>query len=192
MSTTATLPALAQVWAHRTDRPLLRQIALVVAGIALMTASAKIQVPFWPVPMTMQTYVVLVLGLAYGGGLGLATMLGYLAVGAAGLPVFASGGGLAYFSGPTAGYLIGFAVAAAVLGSLARQGWGRTLGKALLAMILGHVIIFALGVAWLSYLFGLDAALANGLYPFIAGSILKTALAAATLPLAWKLVDRRQ
>ena len=165
-----------------------------------MTISAKVQVPFWPVPMTMQTFAVLVVGMAYGWRLGAATLMVYLAQGALGLPVFAAGGGLAYFAGPTAGYLVGFALAAALVGGLAERGWDRAMLPTLAAMFLGTAVIFASGLAWLTLFLAsskslaLDAAfvaaLANGLTPFLAGAVTKIALAAAVLPLAWKLLAK--
>ena len=100
------------LWSPAAGSPAIRAIALAVIGSILLTLSAKIQVPFWPVPMTMQTFVVLVLGVAYGWRLAGATVLLYLAQGALGLPVFAAGGGPAYMDGPTGGYLVGFLLAA--------------------------------------------------------------------------------
>lgn len=170
---------------------LLRNLLMVVAGSLLLTVSAKLQVPFWPVPMTMQTYAVILLGAVLGWRLGTASVLFYLAQGAVGLPVFAAGGGLAYFAGPTAGYLVGFAVAALLVGLLAARGWDRRLPTALVMMAAGTVVILALGTAWLSVFLGsLDKAVAAGLTPFLLGAVFKTLLAAFTAPLAWKLVQR--
>jgi biotin transport system substrate-specific component len=166
------------------------QAWLVVAGAALLTLSAKIQIPWWPVPMTMQTYVVLVIAMGYGMRLGLLTVGSYIALGAIGFPVFAGsperGVGLAYLAGPTGGYLVGFLVAAAACGWLAERGWDRRIWTCLAAMTLGHALIFAFGVAWLAMLMGLERAVALGFTPFILATVLKTALAAATLPAAWK------
>ncbi len=194
-------PTLASVlWPRRDAQRLLRPVALVLLGSLLVTISAKIQVPFWPVPMTMQTFAVLVIGMAYGWRLGAATLLTYLAQGALGLPVFAAGGGLAYFAGPTAGYLVGFALAAALVGVLAERGWDRAVLPTLAAMFLGTLVIFASGIAWLSLFLASSkalapdaaflAALANGLMPFLAGAAAKIALAAAVLPLAWKMLAK--
>lgn len=170
---------------------LLRDLLMVVAGSLLLTVSAKLQVPFWPVPMTMQTYAVILLGAVLGWRLGTASVLFYLAQGAVGLPVFAAGGGLAYFAGPTGGYLVGFAVAALLVGLLASRGWDRRLPTALLMMAAGTAAILALGVAWLSIFLGsLDKAVAAGLTPFLLGAVFKTLLAALTAPLGWKLVQR--
>lgn len=165
--------------------------AAVVLGSLLLVASAKVQVPFWPVPMTMQSMVVLLLGMAYGSRLGVAAVLLYLAEGLAGLPVFAgSGAGPAYMAGPTAGYLVGFAASAFLTGWLAERGWDRSPLKALSAMFLGHGVILAAGVAWLATLFGPDKAVAVGLVPFLAATVLKTALGAAIMQAAWWGVGR--
>ncbi|MDP7376048.1 MAG: biotin transporter BioY, partial [Alphaproteobacteria bacterium] len=102
------------------------QLMAVLAGIALLTASAHIKIPFYPVPLTMQTLIVLGIGMTYGVRLGGATLLGYLIAGFIGLPVFASGAGMAYMMGPTGGYLAGFFAAAVVLGALAERGWTRS------------------------------------------------------------------
>ena len=169
----------------------LRLAVLVAAGTALMALSAKVQVLMWPVPMTMQTFAVLVIGMAYGWRLGGVTLLAYLAEGAAGLPVFASGAGVAYFYGPTGGYLVGFVVAAMLVGWLGERGWDRSVVPTLVAMTLGTAVIFGLGVGWLSTIVGFDKAVAAGLVPFLLGAAFKIALAAAVLPVAWRLLGRR-
>jgi biotin transport system substrate-specific component len=188
------------LWPSERVNTLLRNVILALVGTALLTVSAKIQVPFWPVPMTMQTFAVLVIGMAYGWRLGAATVLLYLVQGAVGLPVFAAGGGIAYFAGPTGGYLAGFLLAAALVGGLAERGWDRSVLPTVAAMFLGTVVIFCFGVAWLTIFLAnakalsLDAAfaaaLANGVTPFLAGAVAKIALAAAVLPFAWSLVKR--
>jgi len=192
---TTTQPTLtATLWPATTETraKLLRGAVLALIGTALIALSARIQVPMWPVPMTMQTFAVLVIGMAYGARLGAATLVLYLAEGAVGLPVFASGGGIAYFAGPTTGYLLGFLIAAVLVGWLAERGFDRSVSRAALAMALGTVAIFLPGVAWLSAFLGsVEAGLANGLVPFIPGAVLKLALAAAALPLAWKFLARR-
>src|SRR6476661_1440905 len=123
-------PLAALLWPHRTDRSsgLLRGVILVALGTALLTLSAKVNLPLPYVPMTLQTLVVLMIGAAYGWRLGGATVMAYLAEGAMGLPVFAGPiGGLAPFVGPTAGYLVGFALAAVVTGALSERGWDRSI-----------------------------------------------------------------
>jgi len=170
---------------------MLRLAVLAIAGSALMALSAKIQVPMWPVPMTMQTFAVLVIAMSFGLRLGGATLLVYLAEGAVGLPVFASGGGLAYLSGPTGGYLVGFVAAAVLVGWLAEKGWDRNVVRTLIAMALGTFVIFSLGVTWLAIFLGdADKAIASGLTPFLVGAAVKIALAAAVLPIAWRLLSR--
>ncbi len=165
-----------------------RSIALIVAGSLLLTLSAKIQISFWPVPMTMQTLAVLVLGAACGARLGVAAMLAYIAEGAAGLPVFAGpSAGAAYLMGPTAGYLIGFVIAAGVVGFLAERGWNRRMSHIVVAMCLGHLLIFVPGVLWLAVLFGWQKAFAVGVSPFVLATLLKTALAAALLRGLWSV-----
>jgi len=187
---------MAAIWPAEGRAAWLRAVLLAIAGSLLLTLSAKIQVPFWPVPMTMQTYVVMVIGAAFGWRLGGATVLLYLAEGAMGLPVFANtperGLGLAYMVGPTGGYLIGFLVAAVAIGWLAERGWDRSLWRMVVAMALGHAVVFAFGVPYLAALVGWESAIALGLTPFIAGSLLKTALAGATLPVAWTLLGGRR
>jgi biotin transport system substrate-specific component len=178
------------VWSPVGSSPAVRAIVLALIGTALLTLSAKIQVPFWPVPMTMQTFVVLVLGMAYGWRLAGATVLLYLAQGALGLPVFAAGGGIAYFAGPTAGYLVGFLLAAVAVGWLAEHGWDRSVPRTLGAMLIGTGIIFACGIAWLSTLIGVAQAIGAGLVPFLLGEAVKIALATAIVPFAWRFLQR--
>jgi biotin transport system substrate-specific component len=168
----------------------LSQLLLVIAGTMLLAVSAKVQVPFWPVPMTMQTFVVLLIAAAYGARLAGITLGAYLAEGALGLPVFAKGAGLAYMAGPTGGYLAGFLVAAVVVGWLADRGYGRAVVTTLVAFLAGEAIIFALGVGWLAVFLGLPKALAAGLVPFLPAEALKIALACAVLPLAWRTRTR--
>jgi biotin transport system substrate-specific component len=152
-------------------------------------------VPFYPVPMTMQTMAVLVLGMAYGWRLGGATVVLYLAEGALGLPVFAGtpekGIGIAYMLGSTGGYLLGFALAASACGWLAERGWDRNPVRTAVALLAGNVLIYVPGLLWLGALFGWDKPiLAWGLYPFLLGDLTKLALAAAIMPLAWRAVRR--
>lgn len=184
------------IWSSRlAAKPALRTVTLMLLGSVALWLSAKIQVPLWPVPITMQTFVVLTIGIAYGWRLGGATVLFYLAQGALGLPVFAGGwsegGGLHHLiAGPTAGYLAGFAVAAAVVGRLAERGWDRSPVTAAAAMIVGNLVIYAMGIAWLGGMVGYGTALQVGLFPFLLGDALKVALGAALLPLGWKMLGR--
>jgi biotin transport system substrate-specific component len=166
------------------------QALAAVAGSILLALSAKVTVPFWPVPMTLQVLAVFVIGAAYGRNLAVATLLLYLAEGAAGLPVFATGAGLAYMAGPTGGYLAGFVVAAAIAGWAADNGMDRNPLKLFAAMLVGEIAILGLGAAWLAVLFGAEKAIAFGVGPFIVTDIVKVALAAAVVPAAWGLLGR--
>jgi len=184
------------LWPGRKSSRRVRSLVLALAGTGLLTLSAKVQVPFYPVPMTMQTYVVLALGMAYGWRLGGATVLLYLAQGAAGLPVFAGtpakGVGLAYMAGSTGGYLVGFVLAAVLCGWLAEKGWDRHPLSTTAAMTAGTALIFIPGLLWLGVLFGWDKPIvAWGLTPFLPGAAAKIALAVLTLPLAWRAVGRK-
>lgn len=190
MNPTATLADLAWPSETRAGRAV-RAVTLVLAGTALLAISAKIQVPFVPVPFTMQTAVVLAIGLTYGPALGTATVTAYLAEGAAGLPVFAGGGGAAYLTtSPTAGFLWGMLLATMLMGVLVRRGWDTTVPRTLAAMLAGTVVIFAVGVTWLGYQIGQEAAIANGLRPFLGSEALKIAMVAVTLPAARRAVER--
>lgn len=186
-------PTLANVvWS---DGGWIRNLMLVLAGAALLTLAAKIQIPFYPVPITMQTFVVLVLGMAYGPRLGGITVLSYLFLGVLGLPVFAGtpekGVGLAYMVGPTGGYLIGFIVAAILCGYLAEKGWDRKMGTTFLAMLIGNILIYVPGLIWLGNVVGWDKPIfAWGLTPFVFGDLVKIILAMVVLPWTWKVVNK--
>ncbi|MBV6638551.1 MAG: biotin transporter BioY [Mameliella sp.] len=173
----------------------LKQVALVVLGIAVLAAAAKIKVPMWPVPITMGTFAVLTVGAAYGPRLGLVTILGYMVIGALGFDVFAGSSaevfGIEYMMGGTGGYLVGYVLATVALGVLARAGWDRSAPKMAGAMLLGNVIIYVPCLIWLGMLYGWDKPILEwGLTPFLVGDAIKLALAAVILPLAWKLVGR--
>lgn len=174
-----------------------RHVSLVIAGAVLIAASAQVAifVPGNPVPFTGQTFGVLVVGGALGFRRGLSAGLLYLAIGAVGLPVYAEGRhGIEIISGATGGYLVGFVVAAALVGRLAELGWDRTIWGGIAAMLLGSVVIYALGVPWLAltaYAGDLGRAAANGLLPFLLWDAVKLGLAAAAFPLAWWFVGRR-
>jgi len=174
---------------------ILRQALLVAAGVAAMVIAAQIKVPMWPVPVTMQTFVVLTVGAAYGLRLGAVTMLAYLLIGAIGFDVFtgssASDNGLAYMIGGTGGYLAGYPLAAALMGWLARRGWDRDFGRTALALLAGNALIYVPGLAWLGVLYGWNEPILEwGLYPFLLGDGLKLVLAAMLLPAVWRLVGR--
>lgn len=168
----------------------LNKVLLVGLGIVLLTVASKVQVPFWPVPMTLQTLAVLMISATAGARLGGATVLGWLAAGAVGIPVFATGAGLAYMAGPTGGYLAGFLAAALIVGYLADKGHGRTLVSAVALMLIGEVAIFALGTGWLALLIGGEKAVAAGLLPFVPAEVLKVAIGTLLLSSAWKTARR--
>jgi biotin transport system substrate-specific component len=192
LATAGASPTLINAFWPRETGGMLRLAVLAVAGTLLLAVSAKIQVPMWPVPMTMQTFAVLVIAMAYGARLAGATVLLYLAEGLVGLPVFASGAGPAYMVGPTGGYLVGFFAAAVLVGWLAEGGWDRSIVMTFAANLAGTAIIFVLGVAWLSTVVGgLPKAVELGLTPFMVGAVVKIALAAVLLPLLWKMASRR-
>ena len=138
----------------------LKQILLVVAGVMALAIAAKVKIPMTPVPITLGTLAVLTIGSAYGPRLGLATILGYLIIGALGFDVFAtssaSNSGLDYMVGGTGGYLVGYVVATLALGKLARMGWDRTAPKMACAMLLGNLLIYIPGLIWLGALYGWD------------------------------------
>ena len=169
---------------------LLTHVFLALVGSVLLTISAKVQIPFYPVPMTMQTLVVLMIGMSYGAPLAVSTVFLYLFQGAIGLPVFATGGGLAYMMGPTGGYLVGFFLSAILLGLLASNGWGKTWQTTAVAMILGVGVIFTIGVSWLAVFIGIEAAIISGFLPFIYADFLKIIIASFAMPAAWSVVDR--
>ena len=182
-----------QLWPEDAANRTMRAVLLCVIGSALIAASAQVRVPLWPVPMTMQTFAVLALALACGPRLGAATVLLYLAEGAMGLPVFAGfKAGPAALMGPTAGYLAGFVLAAALVGRLGERGWDRRVPTTVAAMLLGNLVIYAFGAGWLATLVGPAKALELGILPFLPGDALKIALAAAILPLLRRKADRRQ
>ncbi|MEW6232088.1 MAG: biotin transporter BioY [Chloroflexota bacterium] len=169
-----------------------RDFMLILAGSLVVALSAQISVPlpFSPVPVTGQTFGVLLVGALLGSRSGALSLLVYLGEGALGLPVFAGGtGGLVRLAGPTGGYLLGFVAAAFLVGWLCERGWDRRLPTAAMAMLLGNAIIYLFGLPWLAHFVGPDKALALGLLPFIPGDLSKLILAALALPGGWALVN---
>lgn len=166
-------------------------IVLVVLGTAIMAAAAKINVPGFPVPVTLQTLAIFGISAAYGRNLAVATMVLYLAQGLMGLPVFAGPvAGPAYMAGPTAGYLVGFIFAAAIIGEAADRGYGRNPLAMAAVMLAADALVFALGFAWLSTLIGATKAWNFGVLPFIVPDLIKIALASAVVAALWKLFKR--
>lgn len=194
----ASLLSALEVRAARAPHPLLAgrlaDLVKVALGVLLLALLAQVRVQIGPVPITGQTLGVLLVGAGYGLSLGVSTTLAYLLLGAVGLPLFVGGaGGLAYLAGPTGGYLVGFVLAAALLGAAARRGWDRCLWSSALAMAAASVAIYAVGLAWLHYGSGLpwSTAVAVGLAPFLVGDAIKLAIAAAALPAAWRLLGQK-
>jgi biotin transport system substrate-specific component len=171
---------------------LLKDVLLVLGFSLFLALCARISIhlSFTPVPITLQTLAVLLTGAALGSKRGGLVMLVYLAEGATGLPVFATGAGLLYLLGPTAGYLWSYPIAAFVTGLLCERGLDRSYWTSALAMLPGSLIIYALGVPWLAVVLHMTAtqAFVAGMLPFIPGDLLKLVIAAALLPSAWQLV----
>jgi biotin transport system substrate-specific component len=187
-------PLAAVLWPDRAGAwsGTLRAVVLIALGTAVLTLSAKVNLPLPYVPMTLQTLAVLMIGAVYGWRLGSATVMVYLAEGAIGLPVFAGPvGGLAPLFGPTAGYLAGFVAAAFITGWLAERGWDRSVPLLFAAMGLGHLVILAAGFLWLAVgmQLGFEKAWLVGIVPFIAASVIKNALGAALVPAIRRVLD---
>jgi biotin transport system substrate-specific component len=165
---------------------------VILCGSLWVALSARISIylPFSPVPITGQTFAVLMLGALFGSRRGGLTMLAYLAEGLMGLPVFTAGVGLAAIFGPTGGYLVGFVFAAYLVGRLAERGWDRRILTTIAAMIIGDAVLLTFGSAWLSFLTSVKTAFIAGFVSFIPGDLLKIAIAAFTLPAGWKLLER--
>ena len=163
-------------------------VLLILFGTLLLTISAKVQVPFWPVPMTMQTFIVFLIGSTYGVRLSFLTLAAYLIEGAMGLPVFAAGGGLMYLTGPTAGYLYGMIVGVVVISYFANLGYSTSYFKTFISIIVGSTIIFALGVLYLGSIIGYSKAIQAGLLPFIPSELFKIALAVLLIPSLNKII----
>ncbi len=198
MSIATTKPVLVDALGARDGVSLrVKQVALVLLGILALAIAAKIKVPLWPspVPITLGTFAVLTIGAAYGPRLGLATIMGYMLIGALGFDVFANStadkAGLTYMLGGTGGYLVGFVLATLALGQFARMGWDRNPVKMALALLIGNALIYVPGILWLAHLYSWDKPILEwGLYPFLIGDAIKLALAALLLPGIWKLVGR--
>ncbi len=183
------------------QRRIVHNVVLVVVFSVLVGLSAQVSIPlpFTPVPITMQTLMVLLTGMLLGSRLGSITILAYLAEGLAGLPVFAGGTsawssssipGVPVLLGPSAGYLVGFVFAAGLVGWLAERGWDRVWWTTVLAMVLGNLVIYAFGVGWLSTFLGVSQAIAAGALPFLIGDAVKIALAVVALPGGWAIVKK--
>jgi biotin transport system substrate-specific component len=170
----------------------LRDVILILSGALFVSVLAQVRIPlpFTPVPLTGQTFAVLLVGATLGSTRGAASMLLYMALGAFGLPVFAGGAsGMEYLSGATLGYLVGFVMAATVIGLLAERGLERSVRTSILPFLIGTIIIYVCGVAWLAIILGsFNKAVAAGLLPFLIGDAIKLIAASIALPAGWKLV----
>ena len=181
-----------RVLADYAGRTVLAQIALIAGGAALVGLSAQIAIPlpFTPVPLTLQTLAVLLVGASLGSLRGVASMLLYVAAGLIGVPWFAQGS--SGYSTASFGYVLGFILAAFIVGRLAEHGASRTAGRTVGLMLIGNIAIYAVGVTWLKFAISVSwpEAIALGVIPFVIGDIIKIAFAAGVLPLAWRGVQR--
>jgi biotin transport system substrate-specific component len=204
MASNASTRALAPTLWQGGQNRVLREVLLVLAGTALIAIAAKIKVPFYPVPMTLQTLAIMLIAATYGLRLGTIAVLAYLLEGALGLPVFTNTppmiAGPAYFLGTSGGFLVGFVVLALIVGYSAVRGWDRSIPKLFAAILVGEVIMLALGFAWLAWFatlssgatgLGAAKAFAGGVTPFLLGDALKIVLTALAVPAAWSLIGRR-
>lgn len=196
---TATMPlprttlvdrVIARTWAS--------DIALIIAGTALVAVLAQVAVPLWPVPVTGQTLAVLLVGASLGAARGAASLSLYAVLGAIGLPIYSdASSGWSVLLGPTGGYIIGFVASAAIVGWAAERSWDRGWYKPIITFIGGSLVVFAFGLPWLAVALGqlglpndLQSVLIAGFYPFIIGGLIKAAIAAALLPALWAAAER--
>jgi biotin transport system substrate-specific component len=196
MAATMTTPntVLSAVLPKEGTAKLVANVLAVVVGSLILWAAAKVQVPFYPVPMTLTTLAIMLIGACYGWRLGLATVALYLLEGALGLPVFSGtperGIGIAYMMGPTGGYLVGYLAAVAIVGWFAEHGADKSPLRMFVAMLAAGIALLALGYAWLATLIGPEAAWVGGVLPFLLGDLLKVAIAALAVPAGNRLLRR--
>lgn len=169
---------------------LIKDILLVLSFAIITGISAKIKIEIGVVPITFQTLAVLLTGALLGAKKGALSQLTYLLMGLAGLPWFARGGGISYITSPTFGYIIGFVLAAFLVGWLCERGFDRKIKTAILAMLAGNIMVYIPGLLWMAKFFGFKKALVVGLYPFILGDLMKILLAGLILSLSWKFIKR--
>ena len=166
-------------------------ISLILFGSLLLAISSKVQVPFWPVPMTMQTFVIFLIGMTYSVRLSFVTVAFYLFEGAIGLPVFAKGGGFSYFiTQPSVGFLYGMLLSVILISYFADKGFSRTYLKAFISLFAGSVVTFLIGIIYLGAIIGFDKAIAGGLLPFIPSELFKIALAVSLIPTILKIIKK--
>jgi biotin transport system substrate-specific component len=183
-----------KVWPVAADANLVRNLLLMIAGVVLVAGAAHISISMLPVPMTLQTLAVLVVGATYGSRFGALTMLAYAAAGAVGLPVFSpTADGYPGIMGPTGGYIIGFILAAGVVGWFAERGYDRSPLSMLLPMVLGAAIVYVPGLMWLNGFVGdFGKTFELGLTPFVWGDSIKTIVATLGIPALWSLFERNR
>ena len=178
-------------------RSIATDVALIFAGAVLTAIAAQIAIPMWPVPITGQTFAVLLVGAVLGASRGALSMITYFSLGAAGLPVFTGAvSGITF--GTTFGYLVGFIAAAAVVGWFSQLNWHKKVSGVLASFAIGNAVIYMFGLPWLAFALSnlglasdVGAVIAAGLVPFLVGDAIKMALAAAALPLAWKYLGTK-
>jgi len=167
-----------------------RDIVLVLSFSIITAVCAKLKVEIGVIPITMQTLAVLLSGALLGSKRGALSQITYLLMGLAGVPWFARGGGIAYILSPTFGYIVGFVLAAFLVGWLCERGFDRQVKTAILAMLIGNILLYIPGLLWLAKFIGFKKVLAVGLYPFIPGDLVKILLAGLALPIGWRLIKR--
>ena len=172
---------------------ILRDVLLITGGALLIALCTRLEIPAYPVPITGQTFGIFLIAALLGSRRGVLSAMGYLSLGAMGMPVFAGGAtGLTAFTGPTAGYIVGFIFAAFTVGSLCERGWDKSVLATILAMVAGSVAIYIPGTVWLSRFVGWDMVIETGVLPFIIGDTAKIAAAALLFPSAWRLLNGRR
>jgi biotin transport system substrate-specific component len=178
-------------------RSIASDIALILGGAVLTAVAAQIAIPMWPVPITGQTFAVLLVGAVLGASRGALSMITYFSLGAAGLPVF-TGAVAGITFGTTFGYLVGFIAAAAVVGWFSQLNWHKRTSGVIASFAIGNAVIYLFGLPWLAFALSnlslasdISAVLMAGLLPFLVGDVIKMALAAAALPLAWKYLGSK-
>lgn len=180
-----------RIWPQTQSILSIRNVVLAILGTLVVAAAAQINVPFKPVPMTLQTLAVIGVGTAYGARLGAATMLLYFIEGCAGLPVFAEFNHIIRTDGQVVfsiGYLLGFIPAAGLVGWLAEKGWDKNYSLMFVAALLGMIVLYVPGVIWLGKLFGAENAIPYGFTPFWVGDLLKIVVAAFGIPATWRFL----
>jgi biotin transport system substrate-specific component len=177
-------------------RTVVNDFAQIASGAVLTAYAAQLVIPMWPVPVTAQTFAVLLVGSVLGATRGAISLITYFSLGAVGLPVFSAATSLSF--GPTFGYLLGFVAAASVVGWLSERGWHKSVSGVIGSFAIANAVIYLFGLPWLAFALGnlgvandITAVATAGLVPFIAGDVLKMILAAALLPLAWKFLGKK-